>query len=153
VAYQFEDEDDDENEHELNHVHPNGKTRFHHGYQRGIFPSGSIGWMRVRRNRFSQCLTTAENFGSAISSKGFTRYSSSRDRVVERFPIPRVYDFFQIIFFPIKSAEPSAQVRSAALKMIRFRKFSSVTSAFSLVPSGGMKESLDCAAKTVVVFA
>src|SRR6202035_1088057 len=85
-------------EHELNHVHPNGKTRFHHGYQRGIFPSGSIGWMRVRRNRFSQCLTTAENFGSAISSKGFTRYSSSRDRVVERFPILRVYDFFQIIF-------------------------------------------------------
>src|ERR1700736_3270604 len=109
--------------------------------------------MPALRNGFSQCFTMAENFGSAISSNGFTRYSSSRDRVVERFPIPCVYDFFQIIFFPIKSAEPSAQVRSAALKMIRFRKFSNVTSAFSLEPSGGIKESLDCAARTVVVFA
>src|SRR6202007_643042 len=88
-----------------------------------------------------------------MSSNGFTRYSSSLDRVVERFPIPRVYDFFQISFFPMKSAEPSAQERSAALKMMRFRRFNSVTSAFSLVPSGGMKDSLDWAARTVVVFA
>src|SRR5271169_6248721 len=53
----------------------------------------------------------------------------------------------------MKSAELSAQALSAALKMILFRRFRIVTSAFSLLPKAGRKESFDCAAMTVVVFA
>src|SRR5208282_636478 len=109
--------------------------------------------MVVLRNPFSQCLMIAVNLGSDISSNGLTRYSSSRDRVVLRPPLERVYDFFQCIRFPIKSAELSAQARSEALNMIRLRRFNSVTSAFSLVPIAGINDSFDCAAITVVAFA
>ena len=56
--------------------------------------------------------------------------------MVLRPPLPRVYDFFQCIRFPMKSAEPSAQALSAALKMILLRRFSIVTSAFSLRSEG-----------------
>jgi hypothetical protein len=104
-------------------------------------------------NPFSQCLTIAANLGSDISWYGFTRYSSSRDRVVLELFFPRVYDFFQYSRLPIKSADVSAQDLSAALKMILFRRLRIVTSAFSRVPSAGKKEVLDWAAMIVVQFA
>jgi hypothetical protein len=49
------------------------------------------------------------------------------------YQITVVCDFFQCIRLPMKSAKLSAQARSAALNMIRFRRFDSVTSAFSSV--------------------
>src|SRR4029077_13097715 len=109
--------------------------------------------MAVLRNPFSQCLMIAVNLGNDMSSNGLTRYCSSRDRVVLRPPLPCVYDFFQCIRFPMKSAEPSAQALSAALKMILFRRFSIVTSALSLVPRGGENDRLGWAAMTGVAFA
>ena len=104
-------------------------------------------------NPFSECLTTAVNLGSDISWYGFTRYSSSRDRVVLELFFPRVYDFFQYSRLPIKSADVSAQDLSAALKMILFRRLRIVTSALSRDPSTGKKEVFDWAAMIVVQFA
>ena len=131
----------------------NGSAFQNRAYHEGVFPSASTGWSFAFLNPFSQCLTMAANFGSDISWYGLTRYSSSRDRVVLELFFPRVYDFFQYIRLPMKSADVSAQDLSAALKMILFRRLRIVTSAFSLDPRGGKKEVFDWAAMIVVEFA
>src|ERR1700730_11063267 len=125
-------------------------------------PEGIPGWSIPFRIDRMNCRFAKSSF--AVLDDGFElweRHQFKRFHSVLFFsgscgaapPLPWVYDLFQCIRFPMKSAEPSAQALSAALKMILFRRFNMVTSALSLVPRAGKNESLDCAAMTVVAFA